>query len=77
MKNILLSSNEDGNPSATVVGLVSSLIPIAMMIAHYYNLPLTQDQVYALVTQTGIMVSAGVTIFGIARKIVNRGIPSA
>jgi len=77
MKNLLLSSNEDGNPSATVIGLVSSLLPIIMMIAHYYNLPLTQDQVYALITQAGIITSAGVTIYGIARKIVNQGIPSA
>ena len=49
------------------VGLVSALL----LFSQYLGLPLTEADIVTVVTQTGIIVSAGTVLYGLVRKVIN------
>jgi len=68
----MVTSSDGNKASMTATGVIASIITVLIIVARSFNLPITENEITLIVTQVGIVVSAGTIIFGVSRKIVNR-----
>lgn len=68
--NWLMKSSANPTETAlTAKGLVSTLLPIVLMVIHNPNLNTLPDDVYSLIVAVFGVISAVMVVFGLARKI--------
>lgn len=66
---ILGSSYNGEQIAATVKGLLIALVPIIIGLGKFYEVQIAEGDVMTAIQAIGVIISAGVTLFGIARKI--------
>ena len=71
MTNIFKSSTGEG-ASMTMTGVASGLVTVMVVVARYFNLPITEMEITEIVINVGTVVASGTIIYGIARKVVNK-----
>jgi hypothetical protein len=68
--NWLVTSSQDPTQVAlTVKGWVSAIVPVALIAIHNPNLSSLPNQVYSVVVAFFGVVTAAVTLYGLAKKI--------
>lgn len=66
----LSSSTDPEKLSMTVSGAILSISALLIWGANFLGFPLTQNQIAAFATQTGLAVGALAFIYGIIRKVI-------
>ena len=72
LPSILKSSANPEKLSLTIKGIAVGLIPIAILIAGMFGLKLDSNELVALVDSFLAVLSAGMILFGLVRKLVLR-----
>jgi len=66
----LLGSSVDANKLAlTVKGLLVGIVPVVVLIASQFKVDLTPNELTEIINVLFIVVSSGITAYGLGRKI--------
>lgn len=71
MNKIIGSSQDPEKIALTIRGAVLTLIPIIIMVAGGLNVTLNPEDLIAFVNTLFGIVTLGITLYGLGRKIVN------
>lgn len=68
---LVYSSENTENMSLTIKGILSSVLPLGLLLANQLGLTLDPEQVDAFVLSALTVFTTSVALFGLIRKIVN------
>ena len=66
---VLGSSANSDNLSVTVQSFLMAILPVALILAKAYELPLTENDFLELIKAITGFLSAGMFLFGVGRKL--------
>ena len=69
---VLTSSDGTGNLSTTIKGVLTLLIPLAIVWGQSQGWVWTEDSLALLVQEVAVVIGGIVTIYGLAKKLRNR-----
>lgn len=72
MNKWFLSSTGSQDLSLTIKGLLTSIIPLALITIRYYNINLDENDLIQIVQGITSVISVGVIILGLVRKALNK-----